>query len=317
MNEFEVIKKFFQKPMKPFNSVILGIGDDCALLKPIPGQVLAVSTDTLVEGAHFFSDTHPEDLGYKSLAVNLSDLAAMGATPAWATLALTLPEENENWLIAFCRGFFELANRYNVSLVGGDLTRGPLTITIQIMGFTSEETALRRDKAKVGDAIYVSGTLGDAAAALAFLKEKKFSEDQESLQILLNRLHRPDPRVELGLALQGKAHAAIDISDGLIGDLTHILEQSHVGATLFLDKLPLSGALRRMVSIDQAYEFALSGGDDYELCFTWPEHETFLSPLINLPCTCIGKIESCLGLRIVSKQGENYISRRRGYQHFE
>jgi thiamine-monophosphate kinase len=309
MTEFELIEKFFQQTPKR-SDVVLGIGDDCAIVEIPELQQLAVTMDTLVSGVHFFENAAAFDVGYKSLAVNLSDLAAMGARPAWVTLALTLPEANEIWLKEFCRGFFELVKRFNLQLIGGDLTRGPLSITVQAQGFLPVGKALTRGGAKVGDLIFVSGTLGDAAFALKCLREK-IPVDESALA----HLHRPEPRIELGEEILTLAHAAIDISDGLAADLKHILEKSSVGAVIDVEKLPLSDALHAAVSEDEAFALALNGGDDYELCFTAPASlaDTFCE--MQLPITCIGKITSQKTLEL-QQNGKIYHGKTAGYQHF-
>ena len=245
LDEFSIIKQFFQNQQLQRDDVFLNSGDDCAVLQPPVGKLLAVSTDTLVAGVHFFEDMLPEALGYKSLAVNLSDLAAMGAEPAWVTMNLTLPSIDGNWLRDFSTGFFKLANQYHVNLIGGDLTRGPLSITVTVHGFLNQKNVLRRDAAKPGDLIYVSGPLGDAGAALKIL-ESEITTDSATKAALIKKLYYPTPRIELGKALSSIANAALDISDGLIGDLSHILKSSGVGATLFVDQLPLSQELKSL-----------------------------------------------------------------------
>lgn len=293
MHEFDIIKRYFKQKTLSRSDVKLGIGDDCALLSIPKHQLLAVSIDTLVEGLHFPINTPAYDIGFKSLAVNLSDLAAMGAEPAWITLALTMPKANENWLQAFSQGLFELAQEYNLQLIGGDTTRGPLTITIQIHGFLPEKQALRRNGAKVGDKIYVSGPLGDAGLGLQIALGKiKVKADDEAY--LLQRLNRPNPRVKLGLFLRDFAHSAIDISDGLLADLEHILSESKVGATIYTTLIPLSNELKRNASAEEAIHLALTAGDDYELCFTVSseKEEKLIAALKkeNTICYCIGEI---------------------------
>lgn len=311
MNEFDIIRNFFTKQAIQRPDVVLGIGDDCAVVQVPKDQDLVITTDTLVEKIHFMNDASPFDVGYKSLAVNLSDLAAMGATPAWITLALTMPKPNETWLREFCKGLFELAQRFNVQLIGGDLTHGPLTITIEAHGFVPKNQALRRDGAKPGDLIYVTHTLGDAALGLRFLQEKNLHLEKQAEEYLLTRLHRPEPRVAIGEKLLGNAHAAIDISDGLAADLGHILENSGVGATVYVNELPLSEVMRESISRDDAIALALNGGDDYELCFIAPQNKTF-----ELNCTCIGKITNTSGLDLRHRDGKKYTGAIHGYQHF-
>lgn len=319
-SEFALIQRFFTKQDVKRSDVLLGVGDDCALLRVPPGESLAVTTDTLVSGVHFFADTDPESLGHKALAVNLSDLAAMGARPAWITLALALPEVNSHWLSAFCRGLFNLAQRFAVQLVGGDTTRGPLTITIQACGFVPDQNALRRDGATPADRIYVTGTIGDAALALAAIKNHWTLSDIH-LSHLQARLLHPIPRVKQGLQLRGLASAAIDISDGLAQDLKHILQRSGVGATLDVDHLPRSQALQTSLQAEDAIALALTGGDDYELCFTVPpQHQSRLQSLAahwDCACTEIGVIEAQPGLRYQRIDNNRfYLSSGTGYDHF-
>ncbi|MGB5467180.1 MAG: thiamine-phosphate kinase, partial [Sedimenticolaceae bacterium] len=242
VSEFDLIRDYFARATGARADVLLGIGDDCALLRPPPGLALAVSVDTLVAGRHFLVDADPLHLGHKALAVNLSDLAAMGAQPAWATLALTLPQVDRNWLRAFMDGFAALAATHDVQLVGGDTTRGPLSITVQVHGFVDSLLALRRSGARAGDRIMVSGTVGDAGLALQLMQQNPGGGSVDSR--LSRRLDRPTPRVALGRLLVGQASAAIDVSDGLIADLGHICDASGVGARVELARLPLSPAFR-------------------------------------------------------------------------
>jgi thiamine-monophosphate kinase len=265
VSEFDLIRDFFVRATGARADVLLGIGDDCALLRPPPGLALAVSVDTLVAGTHFLVDTDPLGLGHKALAVNLSDLAAMGAEPAWATLALTLPQVDKDWLRAFVDGFGALAAVHDVQLVGGDMTRGPLSITVQVHGFVDPLLALRRSGARAGDRLLVSGTVGDAGLALQLMQQHKRGDRIDGR--LSRRLDRPTPRVALGRMLAGQASAAIDISDGLIADLGHICDASGVGARVELARLPLSPAFREHCPPRQ-WRPALAGGDDYELLFS-------------------------------------------------
>ncbi len=265
-SEFELIRRYFTHRAR---HAVLGVGDDAALVKVRRGHDLVISADMLVAGRHFPHTADPRALGHKSLAVNLSDLAAMGATPRWATLALALPAADARWVQAFSRGFMALARRFEVDLIGGDTTRGPLNICVQIMGEAPHGKALRRDRARVGDDIWVSGTLGDAALALAALKRRIRLAPAELARCAL-RLHRPQPRIALGLALRGVAHSAIDISDGLLADLGHILERSDVAAEIAIAALPASAILQRYLDRVVACRALLAGGDDYELCFTAP-----------------------------------------------
>lgn len=331
-SEFELIERFFNRGLVQRADVILGIGDDGAILTVPSGHELVVTIDTLVAGVHFPLTTSPADIGYKALAVNLSDLAAMGATPAWFTLAITLPENNPEWLTAFCAGMFSLAREHNIQLVGGDTTRGPLTITIQAHGFVPTGTALRRGGAQPGDGIYVTGTLGDAGIGL-LSAQARIDLAQPLLEFFTSRLNRPSPRMLIGQQLRGVASACIDISDGLCADLGHILERSGVGACIELGKLPLSSALKRCADDllprnlfgdssppwSVRYDYVLAAGDDYELCFTLPlVHEQRLSQFANLPCslTRIGEIESEQGLRVRDETGNRHSVPMRGYRHF-
>lgn len=317
LGEFDLIHRYFERPVEQRQDVIVGIGDDGAVVRVPPGVELVLTSDTLVAGVHFSEDIPPEDLGYRALAVNLSDLAAMGARPAWATMALTLPQAEEAWLAAFAQGFFELAQRFSVALIGGDLTRGPLSITVQLHGFVPEGRALRRSGAQAGHYIYVTGTLGDAALALT----PRLAELTDTYRpYLLGRLYRPSPRISEGMILRAIASSAIDISDGLIADLGHILEASHVSAVLEVDRLPLSTALQKIKDKKYGWELALTGGDDYELCFTLPpEHQAVLeSKRSDFACivSCIGRIEAERGLRCIEHDGMPYIPQGAGYRHF-
>jgi thiamine-monophosphate kinase len=264
LTEFDLIGRYFTH--QPRHSV-LGVGDDAALIAPPRGYELAISADMLVAGRHFFREAEPAALGHKALAVNLSDLAAMGATPRWATLALALPRADARWLAPFARGFMALARRHGVDLIGGDTTRGPLTICVQIMGVAPVGSALRRDGANIGDDVWVSGHLGDAALAVAALKGRVRLTRTE-LAACGRRLHKPVPRLDLGTALRGVASSAIDISDGLLADLGHILERSRVAAEIDFAALPASRTLRAHLESVAACRALLAGGDDYELCFT-------------------------------------------------
>jgi thiamine-monophosphate kinase len=272
LSEFSLIDRFFasRAAARPSDAAggTLGIGDDCALLAPRAGEMLAISTDMLVEGRHFFADVDPEALGHKTLAVNLSDLAAMGAQPQAFTLAVSLPKADEAWLAAFSEGLFALAERYGCELIGGDTTGGPLNLCVTVFGSVPPQAALRRDAAQPGDDIWISGTLGDARAGLG-VQRGEWSADASDTATFRRALERPEPRVPLGLALRGLAHAALDLSDGLAGDLLHILERSRMRATVDADAVPRSAALRRLAPAIQQ-SCTLAGGDDYELCFTAP-----------------------------------------------
>jgi thiamine-monophosphate kinase len=295
IGEFELIQRFFKTgadAMNPKSEIGLGIGDDCALIHPSSNQEIAITTDMLVEGRHFFVGADPELLGRKALAVNLSDLAAMGATPLGFTLALALPSADQIWLEAFSKGLFSLAKQFSCSLLGGDTTAGPLTISITALGTITKGEAIRRSGAKPGDDIWVSGELGDARLALAALRHEIVLTEIDLKQIE-DRMHQPIPRVELGTHLRGLATAALDISDGLLGDLKHILNQSKVDAQIWIDQLPKSAILLKQdLSIQN--QFAASGGDDYEICFTADKHQRDafeqISKTLNLPLTRIGQI---------------------------
>ncbi|MEJ4042859.1 thiamine-phosphate kinase [Erwinia sp. SLM-02] len=292
--EFELIARYFDRVTSSRRDVEKGIGDDCALLSVPEKQSLAISTDTLVAGIHFLADIHPADLGYKALAVNLSDLAAMGADPAWLTLALTLPKVDESWLESFSDSLFELLDYYDMQLIGGDTTRGPLSMTLGIHGLVPQGRALRRAGARIGDWIYVTGTLGDSAAGLALLLGQAELSDPAAHEALLKRHLRPIPRILQGQALRDLATSAIDISDGLISDLGHVLKASDCGARINLDALPLSAALKQHFSPEQSLRWALSGGEDYELCFTVPEINRGALDValgyLGVPFTCIGQM---------------------------
>ncbi len=315
MSEFDLIRTYFGRMGKERADVVLGLGDDCALLRVPAGQDLAVSIDTLVAGVHFLPDCDPESLGHKALAVGLSDLAAMGAEPAWATLALTLPPElpqsKPDWLAGFCRGLDALARRYRVAVVGGDTTSGPLSVSIQVHGLVPPGQAVRRSGAAPGDLVCVSGTLGDAGLAL----RQVLAGDLVAEGLRL-RLDRPEPRVALGLALRGVASAMIDCSDGLAADLGHILEASGVGAEIHLASLPQSEAVAAVGD----WSLPLAAGDDYELCFTLPPtRRAVLSRLVTaggVALAAIGRIEQQPGMRCRLPDGTDLALVRTGYDHF-
>ena len=315
MTEFELIRRFFDRRV---GSALRGIGDDCALLTQRDGFELAISTDMLVSGRHFFSDVDPEALGWKALAVNLSDLAAMGAAPRAFTLALALPEADQAWLAAFSLGLFDCADRYGCELIGGDTTRGPLNICVTVFGEVPYGCAIHRSDARAGDEVWVSGVLGDAALALRMARdEKRTIEGGASAPVprgaqyasIRQALERPVPRIALGIALRGIASAMIDLSDGLAGDLGHVLAASKVGATVYPDRLPLSRVLRAEAR-ELQLECALGGGDDYELCFTAPVSARgavhHASAAAEVAPTCIGLIDGGDGLRYVSADGSPF-----------
>lgn len=316
MTEFELIRTFFARQDVARADVVAGIGDDAALLQPPPGQQLAVTSDLLVSGIHFLHDADPYLLGHKALAVNLSDLAAMGAEPAWFMLNLALPRADAKWLEPFCRGMFELAREHKVQLVGGDTSRGPLTIAIEAHGFVPKEQALRRSDAKAGDRIYVTGTLGDAALALRH-RLGGIRLPERDLAAVADRMDRPVPRVREGMMLRGIAHSAIDISDGLLADLGHILEMSRVGARISLDKIPVSPVCRSHLH-ETGWDLVLASGDDYELCFTVPEQHAAALEKLRPACGFrqIGVIETEPGLRIIDETGKPYRPRQTGHDHF-
>ncbi|MDZ4261477.1 MAG: thiamine-phosphate kinase [Pseudomonadota bacterium] len=319
ISEFALIKRYFSDGMAARSDVLLGVGDDAALLLPAAGQSLALSLDTLVAGVHFPVTTSAENIGYKTLAVNLSDMAAMGAEPAWMLLGLTLPTVDELWLQGFCYGLSQLAAEHQVALVGGDTTRGPLTISLQICGFVPASQALRRDGAQAGDLIYVTGQLGDAGVGLQLaLARCELMLEPNRRDYFISRLERPTPRVAAGLALRGVATAAIDISDGLAGDLGHILTASGVGATLNVDALPVAVEVKALSR--EWWDLPLTAGDDYELCFTVPAgREPALERALRqsgCAVTCIGQIETEPGLRLQHDSGEAILNRTKGYQHF-
>ncbi|HUM72632.1 MAG TPA: thiamine-phosphate kinase [Nitrosomonas europaea] len=327
-SEFDVIDRYFTRPRR---NALLGPGDDAALIACKPGMDWAISVDTLVAGRHFFPDVDPATLGHKVLAVNLSDMAAMGATPCWATLSLTLTKtlaQDDIWLKAFSSGFFALADQYQVELIGGDTTGGPLNISVQIIGEVERGKALRRSGAQPGDDIWVSGHLGDAALALQSLQQHVTLTAQEAAPCLA-ALHTPMPRVALGKALVNMAHSAIDISDGLLADLGHILDRSGVAATIDFDHIPRSPALKNKLQPENtvtnttcqlAIDCLLAGGDDYELCFTVPESKRDaviqLAQESGILLSRIGKIIPGKGLTVLGTDSNPLIFKNKGYDHF-
>ena len=329
MNEFQLIQQFFRHEQadlllteKAQAGVVLGIGDDCAVLQVPAGKQLAVSVDTLVADVHFPADAKPEDIAARALRTNLSDLAAMGAEPLWFTLALTLPKNSEyldeNWLRGFSRGLFRTANEYEIALVGGDTTSGPLSITIQIMGAVESQHALRRDGASIGDFVCVTNYLGDGAGALAVIQQH-LSLDELNEKYLLERFYRPIPRLIESTLLKSIASAALDISDGLIADLNHICEASDLGAVIDVENIPLSPALLAVNDLAKVRSWALSGGDDYELCFTVsPEKMPELAMLIaqeKIHATVVGELVAGSGVRC-ELHGDIYEITVKGFQHF-
>lgn len=320
ISEFDIIHRYFSRPAP---GAVLGVGDDAALIKPTSGMELAVSTDMLVSGQHFFADADPRKLGHKSLAVNLSDMAAMGARPCWTTLSLALPESvvhaDNTWLEAFADGFFELAHAHQVELVGGDTTRGSLNICVTIIGEVAKGKALRRSGARPGDDIWISGHLGDAALALAHEQRRIMLEPGEIAECL-PALHTPNARVELGQRLIGLAGSAIDISDGLLADLGHILKASKVAAVIKMDEINCSAAIKKYLPQALAIECLLAGGDDYELCFTAPRYKRekieALSREQGVSLTRIGRIGEGEGLIVLDAKGKAVALETKGYDHF-
>jgi len=309
MNEFDLIREYFTWPIKD-PSVTLGVGDDAALFNLEQGYQLVTTTDTLVEGVHFSASTPAKDIAHKSLAVNLSDIAAMGAKAKCFTLAITLPKIDKSWLKEFSDSLRQLSGHYEVDLIGGDTTRGSLTITITMFGIVESSKALTRSNARPGDGVYVSGTIGDAGFCFWKLSNDLVPSNQE-----IKRLNRPTPRLELGLALKNLASACIDLSDGLEQDLSHILKASSVGAIIEVEKIPISEVLLDHIKGTNDWSIPLCGGDDYELCFTIPEgNEEALkkvSEFCNVNITRIGVVSESLGLQV-----KGYDGLRKSYQHF-
>lgn len=319
LNEFSIIERYFTRP-SCCGGVVLGVGDDAALVQVPHGMQLALSVDTLIAGRHFPLDTSAEAIGYKSLAVNLSDMAAMGAKPAWVTLALALPESDELFIEGFAKGFFALANEYDVELIGGDTVRGQLSCTVQIHGLVPANAALLRRGAQPGDFIYVTGTPGDAGAGLK-LKQGVACENNECAVQLIRRLEYPSPRVAEGLSLRGIASAAIDISDGLLADLNHILESSGCAAQLQLDAIPQSDALKQCVTdSNERLHLSLSAGDDYELCFTIPPNKVTELERVAADWECgvthIGEIVEGEGITLTGAESSGLSDVLSGFDHF-
>ena len=317
-SEFNIIEQYFTRQRVQRDDVKLGIGDDAAILSVPPHMQLCIAIDTLVSGIHFPTNTSAEDIGYKALAVNLSDMAAMGAEPAWFTLALSLPTTRHEWLAGFAKGLFTLAEEYHLQLIGGDTTQGPLTVSIQIAGYLPRDTALTRAGARPGDSIYVTGTLGDAALGLRCLQQvDKYTCDTHAL----NRLNRPSPRIKIGQAIRDIASACIDISDGLLADLGHILTASQMGARLHRNHIPLSETMKALCTEDEDhYAMVLAGGDDYELCFcVSPDKASELDTIAaehGVGLTRIGQVESQPGLRLYDGEKICKVNYQPGFEHF-
>jgi thiamine-monophosphate kinase len=323
LGEFDLIRRFFLRrgaARAATSGVVLGIGDDAAVLALPPETELVAAVDTLVAGRHFPADTDARSIGHRALAVNLSDMAAMGATPAWATLALTLPGVDETWLEGFSAGLLDLADANAVALVGGDTTRGPLTVSLQIMGLVARGTALRRGGAHAGDVLAVTGTLGDAGAGLAFVTAPPPSAaDRSAIAELVRRFDYPEPRVRFGAAARGIATAAMDLSDGLVGDLPKLARASGLAAHVQVERLPLSDAMRAAATESQAREWALAAGDDYELLLAVPAPRfgdlAAAAAQLNLRLTAVGELRPGSGVTW-SLNGRDYLPASSGYDHF-
>ncbi len=314
-SEFNLIQQYFTRTAPQAD---LGVGDDAALISVLADHQLAISADMLVAGTHFFHDATPYNIGWKALAVNVSDMAAMGANPKWATLAIALPEINNAWLDAFSKGFFACAAQFKVDLIGGDTTRGPLNISVTIMGEVPKNQALKRNGAQADDDVWVSGQLGSAALGLTHLQGKLALKDE--LSACLSALHTPMPRAALGLALRGIANGCIDVSDGLLADLGHILKASNLGATLDLEKIPCIAYLKNDLNNVEIQQLLLAGGDDYELCFTAPKTKrealNQISQQLDLPLSIIGETRVNVGLDMYYNKQKIELSKK-GFEHFE
>jgi thiamine-monophosphate kinase len=323
MHEFDLIREYFTKPTQHTD---LSVGDDAALLSISAGMQLAVSTDMLVEGRHFFKDADPYLIGWKAMAVNVSDMTAMAALPKWATLSIALPHINTDWLSQLSAGFFACAKRFNIDLIGGDTTRGPLTISVQIMGEVETGKALTRAGAQLGDTIWVSGNLGQAALALAHL-QGQLTCPNTALEAHLLALHQPQPSVILGLGLQGIATSAIDISDGLLSEIGHILNASmrkqstELGAEIWLHHIPTSNYITSQMQQSTFQQFVLAGGDDYQLCFTAPPEKTSeihcLSQTLSMPLTNIGYLTDSGKVVVLDHNNEHINITSKGFNHFD
>jgi thiamine-monophosphate kinase len=319
-SEFDLIKKHFTHATP---RTLLGVGDDAALIKPSRGQVLAVAADMLVGGRHFFMDADPESVGHKALAVNLSDMAAMGAVPRWATLGIALPKADERWVAAMAKGFMALARKHGVDLIGGDTTKGPLNLCVQIIGEVPARQALRRDGAKPGDDVWVSGTLGDAALAVA-ARNRNIKLKPAERKLAQQRLDWPAPRIALGVALRGIARSAIDVSDGLVADLGHICERSKVAAVVAMERLPVSPLMKRYLELPAAQAALLGGGDDYELCFTAaPAKRSAVERAAlkaRMKVTRIGRVirapAGACSVAVVDRDGLPLVLQQKGFDHF-
>lgn len=314
IKEFDLIQTLCANtPHRP--DVMIGPGDDGAIVQPPHGMQLVSVMDTLVENVHFFSGDSPADIAYKAIAVNLSDCAAMGATPAWVMLSLSGDHLSQEWISDFASGLLAILREYNLALIGGDTTRGPLSVTVHIQGFIPSNQAILRRGAKVGDQILVSGCLGDAGLALRYLRPGDVQLNEEDASYVINRLHRPTPRVSLGESLRGVATSMIDISDGLLADLGHILKQSQVGAKIFAESIPFSHAMQNVfLTFEEQLALALTSGDDYELCFTVPSTMNIES-LLQRGCFKIGEITEVPGLQVLDDQGKRLEFLQTGYQH--
>ncbi|MFT5674148.1 MAG: thiamine-monophosphate kinase [Paraglaciecola sp.] len=320
MKEFSIIDDFFKNKGHQRKDVLIGIGDDCAITQVPDGQSLATTTDTLISGVHFSPETSAHAIAQKAVAVNLSDLAAMGAEPAWLNLSLSLPEIDEEWLAEFSRGLKEITDYYSIALIGGDTVQGPLVITITAQGFVPLDQALTRSKAMPGDFVYVTGFLGDAGLGLAIEQKQTTLSNSAHVEYLLNRLHYPSPRMLAGASLRRIATSCIDLSDGLISDLQHVLNASKCGACINIDKLPMSPAMLGSVEVERAINYALCSGDDYELLFTVSEeHKGKLDIALansNVAVTCIGQCNGVSGKLQFHSDNQPYVFNGKGYEHF-
>jgi len=315
MNEFDLIAKYFSRRTAR-EDVLLDVGDDAAVVQVPPDKRLVAAVDTIIEGVHFLPGAAAADVGYRALAVNLSDMAAMGAMPAWMTLSLSLPSADETWLAGFATGLYDLADRYAVALIGGDTVRGPLAITVQIMGLVETDRWLTRRTAQIGDTVFISGEPGEAAGGLSILQQSL--PQTVNAQRLIQRFLRPEPRVALGRTLRTLASSTIDVSDGLIADLGHICKQSRCGAHIDLEALPISSALRSCFDASKCEQMALNGGDDYELLFTVPPERLLTVEAAiagGVRCTPIGRIVAGNGVECF-RGGDRLAIEPRGYDHF-